>query len=128
MALKLKLLPEQYSIYQLELLPDDSLLDMLSQCSFYNITKTDEEISLVCPSDIKLKSIANNDEWRIFKIDQVLDFTEIGIIAKISKVLAAAKISIFVISTFHTDYFMVNETSLNKTLGELSNNGYEMID
>ena len=63
---------------------------------FYFIGKTDEELSLVCRTeDIPDKTIERDDGWRGFRIQGVLDFSLIGILSKISGILARHKIGIF---------------------------------
>lgn len=69
---------------------------------------TNEEISIVCQSDfIPHHSAEREDGWTCIRICGKLDFSEIGIIARISAILASRKIEIFVVSTHHTDYFLI---------------------
>ena len=73
---------------------------------FYFIGKTDEEISLVCETnDVPENTIEREDGWRGFRIQGILDFTLIGILSKLSGILADNKIGILAVSTFNTDYF-----------------------
>ena len=89
------------------------------------IGKTNEEISLVCPTQsVPLHTVAREDGWRGFKICGVLDFSLIGILAGISSILAEGKIGIFAISTYNTDYILVKEESFSKAEELLKNNGY----
>lgn len=92
------------------------------------LTKTDEEISLVCPeANLPEKYMECSRGWRMFKIEGLLDFSLVGIIARISKVLADNEVSIFVLSTFNTDYFMVQEEHYQKAKNALKNNGYNLV-
>ena len=59
--------------------------------------------------------------WRAFKVEGPLDFSLTGIVSSISAVLADNKISIFVVSTFDTDYILVQEKNLAKTKEVLGN-------
>ncbi len=69
------------------------------------ISKTDEEISLVCKTkDAPSETIKRDDNWKGFRIKGELDFSQIGVLAKISSFLAEEKIGIFVVSTYNTDY------------------------
>ena len=70
---------------------------------FYSITKTDEELSIVVEEDINIPSESIEYDWRAIKIVGTLDFSLIGILSKISTILAQAEISIFAISTYNTD-------------------------
>lgn len=89
---------------------------------------TDEENSLVClTEDLPSNVIEREDGWRAFRIDGVLDFSLIGILAKIAALLAEEAIGIFVVSTFNTDYVFVKEENERKALAKLSQNGYEIV-
>ena len=95
---------------------------------FCFVGKTDEEISLVCrTSDVPSNTIERDDDWRAFRIEGVLDFSLIGILSKISSVLANNKIGIFAISTYNTDYILVKADNLDSAITALRNNGYTVI-
>lgn len=94
---------------------------------FYFVSKTNEEISIVCPSNIKPKSILNEENgYKAFRIKGALDFSLIGILSKISSLLAENNIGIFVISTYNTDYIFVKKNNFNKAINILKNNGYKI--
>ncbi len=87
--------------------------------------ETDEEISLVCPQKtVPENAIACDKGWRGFRIKGVLDFSLIGILARISAILAEASIGIFVISTYNTDYVFVKEENVPETDRLLRDHGY----
>lgn len=91
----------------------------------YFVGKTDEEISLVClTEDTPTDTLEREDGWRAFRIQGVLDFSLIGILAKISTILAENKIGIFVVSTFNTDYILVKKENIDRALALLELNGY----
>ena len=95
---------------------------------FYFIGKTDEEISLVCKTEkTPQKTIAREDGWRGFRIQGMLDFSLIGILAKISGILAEHKIGIFAVSTFNTDYILVKEENYERALEALTSEGYTVV-
>ena len=92
---------------------------------FVFLSKTDDEISLVCESDyVPATAIASEADWKALKILGILDFGMVGVIAKISALLSEASISIFVVSTYNTDYIFVKTESIDKTLNVLAQNGY----
>lgn len=92
---------------------------------FYFVGKTDEEISLVClTEDTPTDTLEREDGWRAFRIQGVLDFSLIGILAKISTILAENKIGVFVVSTFNTDYILVKKENIDRALALLELNGY----
>ena len=92
---------------------------------FYFIGRTDEEISLVCKTeDTPAETLVRDDGWRAFRIQGTLDFSMIGVLSKISSILAANKIGIFAVSTYNTDYILVKEDDFDASLMALQENGY----
>ena len=86
---------------------------------------TDEELSLVCPSDIVPSNTTERDDgWRAFRIVGTLDFSLIGILARISEILASNEIGIFAISTYNTDYILTKEGNYDRALDVLKRSGY----
>ena len=89
--------------------------------------RTDQEKSLVCPTAIVPdNTLARDDGWRAFRICGELDFSLIGILAKISKILAENAIGIFTISTYNTDYILTREENFDKAIEVLAVAGYEI--
>lgn len=116
----LKVLDQAFSICQVS---DFSSIDLTGEYVF--IGKTDEEFSLVCESSRTPHGVlAREDGWRAFRIEGTLDFSLIGILAKISSLLADAGIGIFVVSTFNTDYVLTKTEQFDKALKVLKANGY----
>lgn len=88
---------------------------------------TDEENSLVCPlENVPDNTTERDDGWRCFRIKGVLDFSLIGILARISKIMASNGIGIFAISTFNTDYILVKEKDYKNALSYLKSSGYKI--
>ena len=86
---------------------------------------TDEELSLVCPTDIVPENTTDRDDgWRVFRIVGTLDFSLIGILAGISGILASNEIGIFAVSTYNTDYILTKEYNYEKSLNVLRGSGY----
>ena len=95
---------------------------------FYFIAKTDEEISLVCKTqDVPEDTIEREDGWKAFRIQGVLDFSLMGILSKISGVLAENKIGIFAVSTYNTDYILVKTENFEPALQALKEAGYIVV-
>ncbi len=96
--------------------------------SLYFIGRTDEEISLVCPTeDVPAETIAREDGWKGFRIEGVLDFSLVGILSQVSTLLAESHISIFAVSTYNTDYILVKKENFRKALEILSSQGYNIV-
>ena len=106
----------------------NEITDINPAADFFFIGKTDEELSLVCKTeDAPLKTIERDDGWRGFRIQGVLDFSLIGILSKLSGILAEHKIGIFAVSTYNTDYILVKEANFNRALEALVSEGYTVV-
>ena len=117
----LKVLPYQLTVCKVQ---DINGFDLT--CGFCFIAKTDEELSLVCKTeDTPSKTTAREDGWKGFRIEGKLDFSLIGILSKLSTILAEEKIGIFAVSTYNTDYILVKEKEFDKAIDALKKNGYE---
>ncbi len=93
----------------------------------YSITRTMDELSIVCPVK-NIPAYAKSDKgWRCLKLKGPLPFSMIGVLADISGLLCGQRISIFVISTYDTDYILVKEEQLQKALDALKAGGYRII-
>lgn len=120
--MELKALPYRFTVCKL--LSADT---MPADKDFYFAAKTDEEISLVCKcEDVPGNTTVRDDGWKGFRIEGVLDFSLIGILSKISSILAENKIGIFAVSTYNTDYIFVKEENFDKALTALKENGYSI--
>ncbi len=114
--------------YRLTVCKVKDISDIDINADFYFIGKTDEEISLVCKTeDTPSDTIERDDGWRGFRIQGVLDFSLIGILSKLSGILAEHKIGIFAVSTYNTDYILVKEENFERALSVLSSDGYSVI-
>ena len=105
---------------------DPSMIDLGKD--FYFIGQTDEELSLVCKTeDTPSETIERDDGWKCFRIQGVLDFSLIGILSKISGILADNSIGIFAVSTYNTDYILVKAENYGKAIEALRKEGYTII-
>ena len=90
--------------------------------------KTDEEYSLVCATgDVPATVIRRDDGWKGFRIQGVLDFSLVGILARIATLLAKNSIPIFAISTYNTDYVLTKAEHCEKALDALKQAGYTIV-
>ena len=74
------------------------------------------------------KTLVRDDGWKGFRIEGVLDFSLIGILSKISAILAENKVGIFAVSTYNTDYIFVKEENFDKAINALKDNGYDVAE
>lgn len=121
----LSVLDATFTIHSLS--EEQSIPASVLSSDFYFIGKTYGELSLVVKQDIVIQSLESDYDWRVLEVLGPLNLSMVGIMAVISAILAAAKISIFVVSTFETDYFLVKSDSLAKTVAALKKARYEVI-
>lgn len=104
----------------------ESAIDLNTE--FYFIGKTDEEYSCVCITEnTPVNTVERDDGWRGFRIQGILDFSMIGVLSRLSGILADNKIGIFVVSTFNTDYILVKEENFDRAIKILSLSGYDIV-
>lgn len=120
--MEIKVIKEELSVCKVE---DFSKVSLAEKFVFTAVT--DEENSLVCPTQLVPDNTTERDDgWRAFRIVGTLDFSLIGILAKISTLLAENKIGIFAVSTYNTDYILTKKENFDKALSVLQQAGYEI--
>ncbi|WP_238883609.1 ACT domain-containing protein [Clostridium sp. YIM B02551] len=122
--LKLKLLEKFYGVCRLS--AEDEIPRWALQSDIYSITKTHDELSIVCNEENIPEGIECEKQWRALKVQGPLDFSLIGILSTISSALAQHKISIFAISTYDTDYILVKDDKRNEAVQALKAIGCEI--
>jgi hypothetical protein len=109
--------------------PTEEMPSWAGKGEFISITRTSEELSIVCPTsnvpNSNLKDVETN--WKCIKVEGVLDFGLTGILSSLANPLAENNISIFAISTFNTDYLLVKVHSIEKAKSVLENAGHTFI-
>jgi hypothetical protein len=123
MSITLQPLDVRLSVCKVE---NYSMVDITQPFCFTGAT--DEELSLVCPTEkVPGNTTERDDGWRAFRIVGVLDFSLIGILSKISGLLAENKIGIFAVSTYNTDYILTKEENFVSALKVLEDAGYNLL-
>lgn len=121
--MEIKRLDNSFTVCKVQ---DYSLVSLVDEYCF--IGKTDEENSLVCISEkVPENVVEREDGWRAFRIQGVLDFSLIGILSKITSILAEHSIGVFAISTYNTDYIFVKDENFCEALKFITNEGYEIV-
>jgi len=123
---KIELLNEKYSIYKVA--HDKKGTIDINKYPFLSLAITKEEVSVVCETGLFNDYEKEESGWILFRVLGPLDFSLIGIISKLSTILADEKISIFIISTFDTDYIMIKEVNKGKAIRALKRSGYEIMN
>jgi len=120
--LNLSILPEMYAVCRMPSKTDIPTWGTVS--SFYSVTRTSDELSIICENEAVPARVKAKRNWRIIKVKGPLDFSLTGILASLVVPLANAHISIFAISTFDTDYLLVQDKNLSKALMVLRESGF----
>ena len=118
--MELKILKQDFTVCKIT---DTTEVDFDQEFVF--LSKTDEELSLVCETTcVPTNTLVTEDGWKALKITGILDFTMVGVIAQISHHLAEASISLFVISTYNTDYILLKADAYETAIHILRQHGY----
>ena len=105
---------------------DIGMVDLGHELTFVGVT--DAEVSVVCPTScVPAQTVAREDGWRGMRIEGQLDFSLVGILAKISDVLAQAGVALFAVSTYDTDYVLVKNVDFAVACDALAAAGYELV-
>jgi hypothetical protein len=96
----------------------------LAPCEFFSVTRTRDELSIVCPQDVVPPDVKCERGWRCLRVAGTLDFGIVGILASLTAPLAEAGISVFAISTFDTDYLLIKDEFLDKAMASLREAGH----
>lgn len=118
--LALEFLSERFTVCQLD---DLSQADLHVPFTFLGVT--DGEISLVCPEKYVPGGVKiREDGFAAFRVAGSMELDLIGILARLSAILAAEKIGIFAVSTFDTDYILIRENNVRAAKNALGAEGY----
>jgi hypothetical protein len=94
---------------------------------FTSVTRTKDELSVVCAFDHVPEGVPMEGPWRAFRVKGPIVMTLIGVVAALANPLADAGISIFAISTFETDYILVHEPDFDAAVSALTQAGHVVV-
>ena len=112
-------LKDTFTIYKVN--NDKEIPVEIMDAEFYSITKTSDEISIVSNCKTEYKNLKSETGWKAIKVDGILDFSMVGILHDLTRPLKENNISVFVLSTFNTDYLFVKKEMFELTLEVLKN-------
>lgn len=120
----IRLFPFEFSVCKTR---DFTGVDLDDEFCF--IGKTDKERSVVCrteklPNDV----IAREDGWRMFGVVGQMDFSLVGILSKLTTILAEEKIPVFALSTYDTDYILVKKENAENAKTALMRAGHDVVE
>lgn len=120
----LTVLPGSFAIVRLT--ADAPVPGWATQGGFFSVTRTDDEVSVVCPADQVPAGFAAETGWRALKVKGPFALSEIGVLAALAASLADANVSVLAISTFDTDYLLVGERQLRAAVTALKGAGHRI--
>ncbi|MBY6185837.1 ACT domain-containing protein [Marinobacter hydrocarbonoclasticus] len=121
--LELSLLPERFTLHRLP--PETPVAPhWMTSCQLVSVTLTNDELSILAPENMAINSARQEGPWRAFKVAGPLDFALVGILANLSGILARAGIPLFALSTFDTDYLLVNAERCGDAASALRDAGH----
>ncbi|MGA8179466.1 MAG: ACT domain-containing protein [Desulfobacterales bacterium] len=123
--LKLEMLDDTFAIHRFS--PSHGIPDEVFSEAMFGIVKTDEELSIVCRDSLDISSEQCRRGWSCIKVSGPLDLNAVGVLASISKVLAEARISIFVVSTYDTDYILMPAGKSLEAIAALRTAGFRFF-
>jgi hypothetical protein len=118
-SFELSLFAETFTICHLA--ADAAVPEWATQGQFFSITRTSEELSIIAASDLVPERLRTELSWRVMKIHGPFDLSEVGVLAALAQPLGAAGVSIFAVSTFDTDYLLVQCRQLREAISGLRN-------
>lgn len=124
-TLSLKLFAVPFGI--LKLAPNAPFPDWLVGVSPYFVARTEDEFSVMCPQETIPVGVGHSADWRCLRVHGELAFDEVGVAARLSRPLAEAGFSIFVVSTHDRDYVFVAERDLSAALAIYERVGFLMV-
>ena len=120
--LALTLLPERFAISRLA--ADAPIPEWATQGPFFSVTRTGDELSVVTELSRVPVGVQSQPGWRVLKVHGPFVLSEIGVLASLAAPLAEAKISLFAVSTFDTDYLLVASETLPAAIAALERAGH----
>ena len=122
--MKLVVLEDELAVARLG--ATDPIPAWAAQGNFSSVTRTAEELSVVCAAEAIPANVQAERGWRCLRVAGRLDFSQTGVLASIAGPLAAAKVSIFAVSTYDTDYVLVRDHAMTAAIECLSAAGHEV--
>lgn len=121
---RLLLLQDRPAVCRMD--PHAELPDWAPGASIFSLTRTPDELSIVCPEESVPADVTNEDRGRALKLEGPLDFSEVGILASVATPLAEAGVSIFTVSTYDTDYVLLKGERLESAVSACENKGAKL--
>lgn len=124
--MQLKLLNDKFGI--LKLAPPQEFPGWLGRASVFFLAQTSDEYSIICPQEVIPAGFDYSADYRCLRADGDLDFDEVGVVAKLSRPLADAGLSLFLVSTHDRDYVFVHADNLKEAFAIYREEGFSLSE
>lgn len=124
--MRLRLLPETFGV--MKLTPPQVFPAWLDQAPVFFVARTEDEYSIMCPQEYIPAEVDYSGGYRCLRVDGDLAFDEIGVVARVSKPLADAGLSLFLMSTHDRDYVLVRQADLDTAIAVYETAGFVVIE
>jgi uncharacterized protein len=121
---ELNLLPERFAISRLA--ANAPLPEWATRGAFCSVTRTSDELSIVAEESFVPAGVVSKNSWRVLKVQGPFVLSEVGVLASLAAPLATAGVSLFVVSTFETDYLLVTQEQLASAITALDQAGHSI--
>jgi hypothetical protein len=122
--LNLSVLEHRLAVCRLE--PDSEVPAWATGAPFFSVTRTADELSVVCPEERVPAGVTCERGWRVLKFEGPLEFGLTGVLASVAVPLAESEVGILAIATYDTDYVLVQESRLDLAARTLRERGHEV--
>jgi hypothetical protein len=122
--MELTLLRRPLAVCRLD--PESEIPEWARKGPFFSITRTPEEVSIVCDDAHVPAQIPAERDWRAYRLKGPIPFTAIGVLSALVAPLARSGISVFAISTFDTDYLLVRHADVKKATLALREDAHQV--
>lgn len=121
---RFRVLPGEFAVCRLS---PDTAVPAWATGAFVNITFTDDELAIICPSAQVPVEVRAERDWRVLKLVGPFPFTAVGVLASLATPLARANISLLSIATYDTDYFLIKTEAFDDAISVLVAAGHTRI-
>ena len=123
--LRLRMLDGHMSVCRLD--PGSEIPEWPIAGGFFSLTRTGDELSVVCPEGAVPGGVRSEEGWRVLMLEGPFEFSEVGVLVSVAAPLAEAGVGIFALSTFDTDYVLVKKEQLESAVAALRGQGHEVL-
>jgi uncharacterized protein len=124
-SLRLSVLDDRLAVCRLD--PGAEIPAWATAAPFFSVTRTSDELSVICPEARVPAGAACERGWRALRFEGPFEFGLVGVLSSVAEPLAQSEVSILAIATYDTDYVLVQESQLDVAVRTLRERGHEVL-